>query len=341
MQIISIEAPGKAVLRTGMPDEKLGSHEVRVHIKRVSLCGSDYKLFDGKYNAPGTYPVIPGHEWSGEVVETGTDVIKVEAGDHVTGDCSRYCGKCSNCMSDRNLCQSIEKFGLTIDGFLRSEAVVNEKYIYKTGRQLSFKAAALAEPVAVAYHALSGLSIDDIPGKVLVIGCGAIGIAAYLLLKYELKVKDLYINDLNDKRINCLDRITGEKSQRYFYSTKGIINSYGGMYAEGGFNLVCEMSGSPEAFNTALEVSSPCGTIVTTGLYGEASINIGLITMKRLTVKGSIGGTGEFEKSLQFCQKYQNIIKQLVTSEYNYKNYRDAFIQSHMDSSNIKTQIVF
>lgn len=61
MQVISIEAPGKAVLKTVKPQEKLGRHEVRIRIKRVSLCGSDYKLFDGKYNAPGTYPVIPGH----------------------------------------------------------------------------------------------------------------------------------------------------------------------------------------------------------------------------------------------------------------------------------------
>lgn len=341
MQVISIEAPGKAVLKTVKPQEKLGRHEVRIRIKRVSLCGSDYKLFDGKYNAPGTYPVIPGHEWSGEVVETGTDVIKVAAGDHVTGDCSRYCGECSNCMSDRNLCQNIEKFGLTIDGFLRSEAVVDEKYIYNTGRQLSFKVAALAEPVAVAYHALSGLSIGNITGKILVTGCGAIGIAAYLLLKYEFKVKDLYISDLNDKRINWLDKITGEKSQRYFYSTKGISNSYSGIYARDGFNLVCEMSGSPAAFNTALEVSAPYGTVVTTGFYGEAFVNTGLITMKKLTVKGSIGGTGEFEKSLQFCKKYQDITRKLVTSEYSYKNYMDAFIQSHIDSSNIKTQIVF
>ena len=341
MQIICIEAPGKIVLKNGRPQEKLGRHEVRVHIKRVGLCGSDYKLFDGKYDAPGTYPVIPGHEWSGEVVETGTDVIKVAAGDHVTGDCSRYCGECSNCKQDKNLCQDIEKFGLTVDGFLRSEAVVNEKYIYNTGKQLSFKVGALAEPVAVAYHALSSLSLGDITGKVLVTGCGVIGIAAYLLLKYEFKVKDLYISDLNDKRINWLDSITGEKPQRYFYSTKETGKSYNSMYEEGGFNLVCEMSGSPAAFNTALEVSAPCGTVVTTGLYGQCSVNAGLITMKRLTVKGSIGGTGDFEKSLEFCQKYQDIFRHVVTSEYSYKDCKDAFIQSRMDSSNIKTQIVF
>lgn len=225
MEIISIKAPGKAVLlNTVVTKEKLGRHEVRVRIKRVSLCGSDYKLFDGKYNAPGTYPVIPGHEWSYEVLETGTDVIKVAAGDHVTGDCSMYCGKCNNCMSDRNLCQNIEKFGLTVDGFLRSEAVVNEKYIYNTGRQLSFKVAALAEPVAVAYHALSGLGMDSISGKVLVTGCGAIGIAAYLLLKYEFGVKDLYISDLNEERINWLDKITGRNPGGIFIIWKELAS---------------------------------------------------------------------------------------------------------------------
>ena len=341
MEIVSLEAPKKIKRREVDDLQKLREHEVRVRIKRVSLCGSDYKLYRGKYNGPNTYPIVFGHEWAGEVIAIGAKVSKVEMGDHVTGDCSKYCGVCGNCTVDRNLCQRIDKFGLTIDGYSQQEVIVHEKYLYKADRTVSFKALALAEPIAVACHALSAHPCHDTKQKVLVLGCGAIGIAAYLLLKYEYGYTNLFISDLNIERIKLLQQIVGEPVNLYHYASEDKRKDYQEMYAGNGFDLICEMTGHADAFREALERANPMSVILTVGMYGEMWADLGLITMKRLTVQGSIGGTGEFERVLEFCKKYSHLVEQMVTSEYSYQQCEEAFEKSRTDPRNIKTQLIF
>ena len=96
-----------------------------------------------------------GHEWSGVVEAVGSDVTAVKVGDVVTGDCSRFCGKCPSCGKDRNLCEHIEKFGITIDGASAEYILRDEKYLYKAPEGMQTKHLCLSEPVAVAAHLLS------------------------------------------------------------------------------------------------------------------------------------------------------------------------------------------
>lgn len=341
MEIVRIEAPKKIKLKPHLSSKELREHEVKVSVKRVSLCGSDYQLYEGKYHAPNTYPIAFGHEWAGEVIEIGSKVNKVEIGDRVTGDCSKYCGACSNCAMDRNLCKDIEKFGLTVDGYSQQEVIVDEKYLYKANQFISFKALALAEPIAVAYHALSAYHLQDTNQKILVLGCGAIGIAAYLLLRYQYGYTNLFVSDLNAERVKLLEQIVGETVNTYVYNSANNTTGYHEMYAGEGFDLICEMTGSADALKQALEISNPMATVLTVGMYGEISANLGLITVKKLTVQGSIGGTGEFEKVLAFCNKYSHMVEQMVTSEYSYKQCEEAFEKSRTDKRNIKCQLVF
>lgn len=106
-------------------------HDALIRIQYVGICGSDIHLFNGSYNGPHSYPMRFGHEWSGVVEAVGSDVTAVKVGDVVTGDCSRFCGKCPSCGKDRNLCEHIEKFGITIDGASAEYILRDEKYLYK------------------------------------------------------------------------------------------------------------------------------------------------------------------------------------------------------------------
>ena len=99
MKKLVISEPRKVELTqsgTGEP----GEDQVKIAIKRVSLCGSDMALFKGSYSGPCRYPLVFGHEWSGVVLQVGRNVKDVLPGDFVTGDCSKYCGKCNNCSKD-------------------------------------------------------------------------------------------------------------------------------------------------------------------------------------------------------------------------------------------------
>ena len=107
--------------------------QVLIRTHAVGLCGSDIGLYHGTYEGPKNYPLYFGHEWSGTVEAVGPDVTKVKPGDKVTGDCSIFCGECEFCTSagDKNLCQRIEKFGITVNGASRQHFLQDEKYVYR------------------------------------------------------------------------------------------------------------------------------------------------------------------------------------------------------------------
>ena len=78
-----------------------GADEVVVKVCYITLCGSDIHLMNGTYNGPVNYPILFGHEWSGIVEKTGDNVTEFKTGDKVTGDCSRFCGECEFCRTDK------------------------------------------------------------------------------------------------------------------------------------------------------------------------------------------------------------------------------------------------
>jgi len=129
MQAAIINKPGNIeLIETDFP--YINDNEVLVKVKCVGLCGSDIGLYHGKYEGVHSYPIIFGHEWSGEIVEVGNHVIEFKKNDRITGDCSLWCGDCSFCDNDKNLCRNIQKFGITKDGACREYFSINVKYIY-------------------------------------------------------------------------------------------------------------------------------------------------------------------------------------------------------------------
>ena len=198
-----LEKPGvlKTVeMETPVPQE----NEVLIRVKYVGICGSDIHLFNGTYNAPHSYPMRPGHEWSGVVEAVGKNVTKVAPGDFVTGDCSKYCGSCPMCAKDRNLCTHIEKFGITIDGATSEYIVRDEKYVYKAPAGLELKHLCLAEPVAVAAHLIEKIRKNVPEGfsdkRILVLGGGVIGMSALMLLIHMEGCRKTELYDLSQYR---------------------------------------------------------------------------------------------------------------------------------------------
>src|SRR4030042_2443190 len=93
-----------------------GEGQVLIRINNFNLCGSDLRIYEGAYSGPMRYPIYVGHEWAGKVEAVGEGGKHLRVGDHVTGDCSLWCGLCPYCARDKNLCEKIEKVGITRDG---------------------------------------------------------------------------------------------------------------------------------------------------------------------------------------------------------------------------------
>jgi len=118
------------------------------------LCGSDVHLYHGDWSSV-SYPVVPGHEFAGEVVAAGTDTDTALVGRRFAVDPTVACGACDHCLNARrNLCRRLRGYGVTLPGGSATHAAVKVDNLVTIPDELSYVAAAVAQPLACAIHAL-------------------------------------------------------------------------------------------------------------------------------------------------------------------------------------------
>ncbi|ELZ27982.1 alcohol dehydrogenase GroES [Halogeometricum pallidum JCM 14848] len=166
--------------------------EVLVRVRYAGVCGSDVSMLetDGEgymhYSAYTKLPTVTGHEFSGEVVETGRDANLFEEGDPVTAEVTDYCGRCQMCRQGfRGHCENFEQVGFTMDGAFAEFVAVPEKLVWDVSELAEqyddedrlFRAAATIEPSTISYHGLFTRADDIVPGDYHVYhGAGPIGL---------------------------------------------------------------------------------------------------------------------------------------------------------------------
>jgi D-arabinitol dehydrogenase (NADP+) len=163
--------PGEIVV-SDLPKPEAGEGEVLIRVRASGICGTDLHIYAGEYM--GSYPIVPGHEFSGDVVETGKGVSRVAAGDRVAVEPNIACGKCDNCLSNRqNFCLNWSAVGVTRPGGMAELVVVPEENVFPVG-DLDYKTAAFVEPLSCVLHGLGKLK--QYPGdRVCILGAGPIG----------------------------------------------------------------------------------------------------------------------------------------------------------------------
>lgn len=173
--------------------------QVLLKVGAAGICGTDQHLLatdeDGytKYDGHSKYPIITGHEFSGEIVEAGAAVERLKVGDLVSVESMHWCGECDACRRGFfNQCKNLEEPGLTYDGGFAEYAVVDAKYCYKLNaiaeyygdKMTALELGAIVEPTGVAYNGLFVRGGGVRPGgHVCVFGCGPIGLSAIQLMK--------------------------------------------------------------------------------------------------------------------------------------------------------------
>jgi len=168
------EAPGELRIG-GRPDPTPEAGELVVRVGACGLCGTDVHIADGDF-PPAPYPLVPGHEFAGEVVAAGAGAgVELEEGARVAVDPSLFCGHCTFCRAGRgNLCADWNAIGDTVDGAFAEYVRVPVANAYRLPDELSLRAGALVEPVSCAVRGLHRLRVA--PGEsVLVVGAGRWG----------------------------------------------------------------------------------------------------------------------------------------------------------------------
>ncbi len=298
--------------------EEPSEDKVLIRIDNLNLCGSDLRIYEGTYSGPMKYPIFFGHEWAGTIEAIGEGVKNLKPGDHVTGDCSLWCGACSYCLEDKNLCEKIEKVGMTRDGASRQLFLQESKYVYPAD-QLDLQVLSLAEPLSVVCHAAStgermmGTLSDR---RILISGGGNMGIALLMVLQkiFRSSSTDLY-DPIPFRMKKAIELGATPPSDIDFITRKKVATGggYSSFYSKKAYDLVFESTGSKEAFSAALEVVKPLGGIVVIGFVPPSEVNLRLITLKAIKLAGTIGGTGEFPRVLKALEKDPYYFKDLIT----------------------------
>ena len=262
---------------------ELRPEDARIAVKAVGICGSDINYFKGSAQTKIPYPLIMGHEVSGEIVELGTEGGGFAVGDHVVLSPYSPCGRCYPCSIGRsNCCTDIKVYGTHINGCAMEWCDHPTRCLVKVPPTMPWTMAAMAEPFAIALHGVSRLRLAA-GEHVVIIGAGAIGslsaMAALSLGAIPIMV------DIADSKL----RLAGTYGARFAVNaaTEDVIGRVrditGGRMAE----AVMEISGANEAVVRSFEYVSNAGRIILTG-WAKSSLMIDtrVITRKEIDVLG-------------------------------------------------------
>jgi len=310
MKAVQITAEQQmAVVELEKPEIK--SNEVLLKMKYVGFCGSDLNTFLGR-NPMVNMPVIPGHEVSAVIAAVGSEVpADLKVGMAVTVDPYSNCGHCASCRHERaNACEHNETLGVQRNGAMREYlAMPWQKIIPATG--LTEKEIALIEPMSVGFHAVNRAEVTDID-RVLVIGCGMIGIGA--IVRASLRGATVIAVDLDDEKLALAKRMgahevinskTEDLHARLMELTEGL-----------GPDVVIEAVGNAFTQNQAVNEVAFTGRIVFIGYAkGGTEFVTKLFVQKELDIRGSRNAKpADFRAVIHYMQQNRDYPKDELIS---------------------------
>jgi L-iditol 2-dehydrogenase len=299
-----------------LPVPAIADDEVLVAARSVGVCHSDIDLLEGRYIIPFAYPLIPGHEWAGEVVRVGSAVTGLSTGDRVVGECVI----------------GADHFGFSISGAAAEFFVARPEWLHKLPEQLSWTMGALVEPFSVAYYALVRAGGVDASDTVAVLGAGPIGLAVAAAAN-AMGARTVVVEPSPQRR-----EAAAKLGASDTVSPDGVEDLLGAR----GADLVVEASGRPAVMARALELAGFRGRVAYIGIDvgQEAPAKLGLIQSKELRITGSIGSPGVWPETLRFLARSGVDLTPLVTHRFGLDRATEALDTAHHpDASTIKAHI--
>ncbi len=292
MKALLLKAAGHAVV-TELERPSISQGEVLIRSRAVGICGSDVELYQGKRPAGFyRYPIVPGHEWAGEVVAVSEQVRHLSPGDKVVSEGFLFCGTCRNCRTGlTNLCEAgYDEIGFTRTGGLAEYVAVPARLVHKLPRESSLEEGALLEPLAVVAHAY--LRAQPQAGTtVVVVGDGNIGLLAVQVARLFSPASIVLVGS-RDERLQMGQRLgaTHVINARQSDPLPLIHSLTNGQ----GADLVFEGGNRPSGVEQSILLARRGGTVVLEGIAGSdarLSLESDIFVLKHLTVIGIFGAT--------------------------------------------------
>jgi threonine 3-dehydrogenase len=280
-------APGADVREVKVP--AFGRSDVLVKVKVASICGTDLHIYNWDRWAQNRIhpPLIPGHEFCGEVVAFGDEVTSVKEGDFVSAEMHVACGKCLQCRTgEAHICQSVKIIGVDANGAFAEYVVIPESNIWKLDPAIPQDYASILDPLGNAVHTV--LAGEIAAKTVAITGCGPIGLFSIAVAK-AVGATSVFAIEVNEHRA----RIAREMQADYVLNPAkedvkaAIMEKTGGL----GVDVVLEMAGHTDSIRTAFDIVRRGGRISLLGLTSKPiSLNFSEdIIFKGITIQGING----------------------------------------------------
>ena len=338
MKAITIVKPGQVEIRD-IEKPVIGKDEALLRPLFGGICGSDLNSYRGT-NAYLTYPRIPGHEFSAQIVEIGENDRGFKVGDIVTANPYFNCGKCYSCRKGLvNACMSNQTMGVQREGgFSEYMAMPISRLI--DGKGLDPKTLALIEPFCIGYHGIQRAGVHE-GDKVLVVGAGTIGVLAAIAAKS--RGAKVWICDVAPKKLDYAmqfgmdGKILNDSPENFDKAVKEITDG-------NGFDVTVEAVGLPSTFQNCLDAACFGGRVSVIGV-GKHNIDLDftIIQKKELNIYGSRNAlTRDFEELIDTVKNQGLKLDKVVTNVYPFAQAAQAFEDFHQNAgSMLKVMIEF
>jgi alcohol dehydrogenase/L-iditol 2-dehydrogenase len=291
--VVLYDKSDKSVEIRDVPVPTIGPEECLVEVKYCGICGSEPHMYHGQLTLLARPPVILGHEWSGEIVSVGERVTGFAVGDRVTCEtAAETCGTCALCRSGAyNVCPERRAFGFAVDGAFTKFVRARFHRLHHIPEGVSYEAAAMTEPICVAYNAVAEKSRIHPGDTVVIIGPGPVGLFSLQVAKLSGAGTVVVTGTKRDAaRLDLARRLGADITVDV--SEQDPVDVVRGVGDGLGAHLVIDAAGVPPAIQQSLQVVRQNGQVTKVG-WSLQPVNLTLdeIVAKVITYQGAFSHT--------------------------------------------------
>jgi threonine dehydrogenase-like Zn-dependent dehydrogenase len=334
MKAIRFTGKGEASLAELALDDLPAGHAL-IRVKAAGLCHTDIDVLHARYG-DGAFPVVPGHEYAGEIAALAADVTGFRTGDRVAVDPNLPCGTCPSCRKGlTNLCRDLKAYGVSHDGGFAEYSVVRADHLHAIG-DMPYHIAALAEPLACVLNGLGAAGLRHgapMPRDALVIGAGPIGLFLALSLKAE-GAENVTVADINESRLAFAAEL----------GLGGIVSGSEALAARRrSYDFVADATGIASVVEGMIDLVADGGTALVFGVCApDARISVAPfeIFRRQLKLVGSHSLNRNIPDALDILKRDDGRMAKLVSHRLPLADILPFFTKKPTDPATMKVQFV-
>ena len=329
MKAVVIEEPGKVAVQS-VEDPTPGEMDAIVKVDACGICGTDLHVLHGEF-APTRYPIIPGHEFCGEVVAVGSGVRNISTGDFVAVDPSLFCGHCKMCRLGRfNLCENWNAVGVgSVNGASAEFVKVQSGSAFRVDADYPRQWATLVEPLSCAVHGLDQIGPKP-ANEYLIYGAGTMGLLLAQLVKHN-GAGGLDMVETNPARHALAKRLAADR----------VAVSADEIDRPKGWDAVIDATGVVPAIEDGIRRVARGGTFLMFGVArsdASAKISPFRVYNDEIRIIGSMAVLHSFERALALFEKGVIDSEAMITNRFQLDEYSSA-IDAFRSGSGLKVQV--